>query len=118
MQRNYWRKASSTNFVKDLETSYKLDLDQNLEASRKKDLTIITPFMQNEWQGFKQVSDDEMLQKVDTTFPKKEIDRNRRNDLQFTERQKVHQQNQKNSSTIEKPCSSKVTNSIGRWQNS
>jgi 2-oxoglutarate dehydrogenase E1 component len=59
------------NFVKDLETSYKLDLDQNLEASRKKDLTIITPFMQNEWQGMKQVSDDVMLQKVDTTFPKK-----------------------------------------------
>jgi 2-oxoglutarate dehydrogenase E1 component len=57
-------------FVKDLETSYKLDLDQNLEASRKKDLTIITPFMQNEWIGFKQVSNDVMLQKVDTTFPK------------------------------------------------
>jgi 2-oxoglutarate dehydrogenase E1 component len=61
------------NFVKDLETSYKLDLDQNLEASRKKDLTIITPFMQNEWLGMKQVSDDVMLQKVDTTFPKKEL---------------------------------------------
>ena len=60
-------------FVKDLETSYKLDLDQNLEASRKKDLTIITPFMQNEWQGFKQVSDDVMLQKADTTFPKKAL---------------------------------------------
>jgi 2-oxoglutarate dehydrogenase E1 component len=59
------------NFVKDLESAYKLDLDQNLEASRKKDLTIITPFMQNEWQGFQQVSDDVMLQKVDTTFPKK-----------------------------------------------
>jgi len=61
------------NFVKDLETSYKLDLDQNLEASRKKELTIITPFMQNEWQGFKQVSDDAMLQKVDTTFPKAKL---------------------------------------------
>ena len=59
------------NFVKDLESAYKLDLDHNLEASRKKDLTIITPFMQNEWQGFQQVSDDVMLQKVDTTFPKK-----------------------------------------------
>ncbi len=59
------------NFVKDLESAYKLDLDQNLEASRKKDLTIITPFMQNEWQGFQQVSDDVMLQKVDTTFSKK-----------------------------------------------
>ena len=61
------------NFVKDLETSYKLDLDQNLEASRKKELTIITPFMQNEWAGFKQVSDDVMLQKVDTTFPKEKL---------------------------------------------
>ncbi len=60
-----------TNFVKDLESAYKLDLDQNLEASRKKDLTIITPFMQNEWQGFQQVSDDVMLQKVDTTFSTK-----------------------------------------------
>jgi 2-oxoglutarate dehydrogenase E1 component len=59
------------NFVKDLESAYKTDLDHNLEASRKKDLTIITPFMQNEWQGFEQVSDDVMLHKVDTTFPKK-----------------------------------------------
>jgi len=61
------------NFVKDLEVSYKQDLDQNLEASRKKELTVITPFMQNEWQGFKQVSDDVMLQKVDTTFPKEKL---------------------------------------------
>ncbi len=61
------------NFVKDLETGYKKDLDQNLEASRKKELTIITPFMQNEWQGFKQVSDDAMLSKVDTSFPKAKL---------------------------------------------
>src|SRR5690606_27313172 len=52
------------NLVKTLEKEYKDDLDQNLEASRKKDLTIITPFMQNEWNGFKQVSNDIMLQKV------------------------------------------------------
>lgn len=61
------------NFVKNLETEYKKDLDQNLEASRKKELTIITPFMQNEWQGFKQVSNDVMLQKVDTSFPKAKL---------------------------------------------
>lgn len=61
------------NFVKDLETGYKKDLDHNLEASRKKELTIITPFMQNEWQGFKQVSDDAMLSKVDTSFPKAKL---------------------------------------------
>ncbi|HOZ75183.1 MAG TPA: 2-oxoglutarate dehydrogenase E1 component [Flavobacterium sp.] len=61
------------NFVKNLESGYKKDLDQNLEASRKKELTIITPFMQNEWQGFKQVSDDAMLSKVDTSFPKAKL---------------------------------------------
>ncbi|HEX8563742.1 MAG TPA: 2-oxoglutarate dehydrogenase E1 component [Flavobacterium sp.] len=58
------------NYVKGLEDKYKAELDQNLEASRKKELTIITPFMQNEWQGFKQANQEEMLQKVDTTFSK------------------------------------------------
>jgi 2-oxoglutarate dehydrogenase E1 component len=62
------------NFVSELETLYKQDLDDNLEASRKKSLTVITPFMQNEWQGFVQVSDHEMLQKTDTTIDKKTLD--------------------------------------------
>ncbi len=57
-------------FVKQLENQYKAVLEENLEASRKKDLTIITPFMQNEWQGFTQVDAATMLQKVDTTFSK------------------------------------------------
>jgi 2-oxoglutarate dehydrogenase E1 component len=56
--------------VKKLEKEYKDNLDQNLEASRKKDLTIITPFMQNEWKGYEQVSNDKMLQKVDTAYTK------------------------------------------------
>ena len=59
------------NHVKTLEDKYKAVLEENLEASRKKDLTIITPFMQNEWQGFHQADQVEMLQKVDTTFDKK-----------------------------------------------
>lgn len=57
-------------YVKGLEDQYKALLEENLEASRKKDLTIITPFMQNEWQGFMQANAAEMLQKVDTTFSK------------------------------------------------
>ncbi|MCO6174922.1 2-oxoglutarate dehydrogenase E1 component [Flavobacterium sp. NRK F10] len=60
-------------FVKSLEEAYKAKLDENLEESRKKDLTVITPFMQNEWEGFHQVSDDVMLQKVDTTFDKEKL---------------------------------------------
>ncbi|MGZ9674701.1 2-oxoglutarate dehydrogenase E1 component [Flavobacterium sp. GNP001] len=61
-------------YVKGLEQEYKSDLDQNLEASRKKDLTIITPFMQNEWSGFEQVSNDVMLQKFDTKVEKATLD--------------------------------------------
>jgi len=57
-------------YVKGLETAYKAALEENLEASRKKSLTVITPFMQDEWEGFTQVGEKEMLQKVDTTFPK------------------------------------------------
>ncbi|WP_348812839.1 2-oxoglutarate dehydrogenase E1 component [Flavobacterium maritimum] len=57
-------------YVNGLEKEYKSNLEVNLEASRKKDLTIITPFMQNEWQGFEQVTDTQMLEKVATAYPK------------------------------------------------
>ena len=63
-----------SDLVKTLEKEYKDDLDQNLEASRKKNLTVITPFMLNEWKGFKQVSNTEMLQKVDTKVAKETLD--------------------------------------------
>ncbi|WP_318641431.1 2-oxoglutarate dehydrogenase E1 component [Flavobacterium ardleyense] len=54
-------------YVKEIETKYKDALEENLEASRKKNLTVITPFMQNEWQGFNQVHQEQMLERVDTT---------------------------------------------------
>lgn len=60
-------------YVGKLEKEYKAVLDENLEASRKKDLTIITPFMQNEWGGYVQADEKEMLQKVDTTFSKETL---------------------------------------------
>ena len=61
-------------FVKNIETAYKQDLDDNLQASRKKDLTIITPFMKNEWEGFQQVTDTQMLEKVVTQFDKSTLE--------------------------------------------
>jgi 2-oxoglutarate dehydrogenase E1 component len=61
-------------YVNKIESDYKSKLDENLQESRKKDLTIIKPFMQDEWKGFVQVSDDVMLQKVDTTYDKKKLD--------------------------------------------
>jgi len=62
------------NYISQIENTYKEKLDENLEASRKKNLTVIKPFMQDEWQGFKQVSDDAMRKKVDTTFDRKKLD--------------------------------------------
>jgi len=61
------------NYVKELEEKYKAKLDENLEESRKKDLTVITPFMQNVWTGFEQVSDEGMLKKQDTSFDKNSL---------------------------------------------
>ena len=59
--------------VKGLEDKYRAVLEKNLEASRKKNLTIITPFLQNEWDGFKQASQNDMLEPVDTAFPKEKL---------------------------------------------
>ncbi|MFN8326519.1 MAG: 2-oxoglutarate dehydrogenase E1 component [Flavobacteriaceae bacterium] len=61
-------------YLTKIENEYKEKLDENLQASRKKDLTIIKPFLQDEWKGFEQVSDDVMLQKFDTKFDKKKLD--------------------------------------------
>lgn len=58
------------NYVAGLEKEYKAKLEENLEASRKKELTIITPFMQNEWEGYTQGDADDMLQKVNTAVSK------------------------------------------------
>lgn len=61
-------------YVNGLEKEYKSNLEVNLEASRKKDLTIITPFMKNEWKGFEQVTDKQMLLNVDTSYSKDGLD--------------------------------------------
>jgi 2-oxoglutarate dehydrogenase E1 component len=57
-------------YVAGLEKEYKAILEENLEASRKKDLTIITPFMQNEWEGYEQADEQTMLEKFNTAFSK------------------------------------------------
>ncbi|KOS07393.1 2-oxoglutarate dehydrogenase [Flavobacterium akiainvivens] len=61
-------------YVSGLEKEYKDKLEQNLEASRKRDLTVITPFMQNEWEGYAQADADKMLQKVNTAFSREMLD--------------------------------------------
>ncbi|MCV6631668.1 MAG: 2-oxoglutarate dehydrogenase E1 component [Flavobacteriaceae bacterium] len=62
-------------FVKQLEKEYKEGLENELEDSRKVDKTIITPFMEDAWQGFTRVQEDVMMQSVDTTYPKDKLDK-------------------------------------------
>ncbi len=64
----------NASYIAEIENDYKEKLNENLQASRKKDLTIIKPFMQNEWQGFQQVTDVQMLEKVNTTINKSALD--------------------------------------------
>ena len=61
-------------YISKIEAEYKANLDLNLEESRKKTLTIIKPFLQDEWIDFIQVSDDVMLKKVDTKVAKNVLD--------------------------------------------
>ena len=50
-----------------MEKVYKARMEEKLEVSRKEENTIITPFMQDEWEGFQRVKVDEMLESVDTS---------------------------------------------------
>ena len=63
----------SEGFVKELETEYKASLEEELEDSRKEKKTVITPFMEEAWKGFKSVQEKEMMKAVDTTFDKKKL---------------------------------------------
>ena len=60
-------------FVQKLEDEYKAKLEEELEDSRKEDTTKITPFMQDEWEGFENVQEDVMMEPVDTTVPMEKL---------------------------------------------
>ena len=62
------------NYVKNLETEYKKNLEEDLLDSRKIEKTVITPFMQDEWEGFGQVVEDKMLAPMDTSYDLKKLD--------------------------------------------
>ena len=50
-----------------MEKEYKARMEENLEVSRKEQNTIITPFMQDEWEGFHRVKVDGMQDPIDTS---------------------------------------------------
>lgn len=55
-------------YVKNLEEEYKKNLEEDLLDSRKIEKTRITPFMQDEWEGFGQVTEETMLETMDTSY--------------------------------------------------
>ena len=60
--------------IEKMEHEYKDKLEENLEDSRKEDKTTITPFMQDEWEGYDYARRDKMLKPIDTTFDLKKLD--------------------------------------------
>lgn len=61
-------------YIKKLEKDYKNKLEEKLEDSRKEDKTAITPFMQDEWEGYNYAQEKAMMKPVDTTFDLKKLD--------------------------------------------
>ena len=60
-------------YIDKLEQEYKDKLEENLENSRKEDKTTITPFMQDEWEGYDYAEEDKMMEVVDTTYDLKKL---------------------------------------------
>ena len=55
--------------------TFRNHLDTELEASRLKEFTIITPIMQNEWKGLEHIaSQQDMLLKISTSYEKEKLD--------------------------------------------
>lgn len=60
--------------VQKLEEEYRTILEEDLLDSKKIERTRITPFMQDEWEGFGQVTEEAMLQTTDTTYDLGKLD--------------------------------------------
>lgn len=61
-------------YVKKIEKEYKDQLERDLEISRKEETTVITPIMQEEWEGFSYGSEADMMETVDTTYDEDKLD--------------------------------------------
>jgi 2-oxoglutarate dehydrogenase E1 component len=59
--------------VKQLEVNYKNDLEEDLEASRKKDKTDITEILADDWAAYELSGLEEILAPVDTTYDLKKL---------------------------------------------
>jgi len=62
-----------THYVAALEEEYKAELEEKLEDARKEKNTVITPFMQDEWQDFNRVTEKEMALEVPTAVSAEQL---------------------------------------------
>ena len=62
-------------YVKQLEQQYKEELEDDLQASRKKDKTVITKILADDWEGYTLGRLEAILTPVDTTFDLKNLDK-------------------------------------------
>jgi len=62
-------------FVPQIEEEYKNILEEKLEISRKQEKTTVTPFMQDEWEGFEYADSAQMRKEADTSFDLKKLDK-------------------------------------------
>lgn len=60
-------------YIEQLEQEYKDRLEENLEDSRKIAKTEVTPFMQDEWEGYIYAEEDDMMEDVDTSVDLKQL---------------------------------------------
>jgi len=61
------------NYVKKIEEEYKSGLEKNLQVSKKEQTTIVTPFMDDEWQGYKRVDEFGMHPEIVTAVDSKKL---------------------------------------------
>jgi 2-oxoglutarate dehydrogenase E1 component len=61
-------------YIDEIEKKYKDELEQDLEKSRKEETTIITPIMQEEWEGYTYGTESDMMEAVDTSYDLEKLD--------------------------------------------
>ncbi len=62
-------------YMKNHELDYKADLEEDLEASRKKDKTVITEILADDWQNYKLGNFEDILAEVDTSYDISKLDK-------------------------------------------
>ncbi len=60
-------------YVKQLEKEYKGDLEEDLEASRKIDKTVITEILADDWEDFTPGKLEDILAPIDTTYDQEKL---------------------------------------------